>query len=182
MFDLASTFTLCLLSLHKFESIFIMVKILRMLFTQVLNMMHKFIYPQLLKELKVLIYLMIGWIRDSKKRNSHGLTEYLADSLKFLAVTGMRIRSLSTRRLRRKWQSREERKRIDIEYDIVIVLYDRGSMSGLDSENFDWSVGRSVGRSEAWSLMVRILAGMQQTALLSWCLVMGGGGARMWRR
>lgn len=58
------------------------------------------------------------------------------DSLKFPS----RIRS-STRRIKRKWQSREERRGIDREYDIVLVPSDGGCMSGSESEDSDWSVG-----------------------------------------
>lgn len=61
------------------------------------------------------------------------------DSLKFPLTNGPRIRS-STRRIKRKWQSREER-RIDREYDIVLVPSDGGCMSGSESEDSDWSVG-----------------------------------------
>lgn len=46
----------------------------------------------------------------------------------------------SSRRVKRKWQSREERK-IDREYDIVIVPSDGGCVSGSESEDSDWSVG-----------------------------------------
>ena len=62
------------------------------------------------------------------------------DSLKF--PSGPRIQS-STRRIRRKWQSREERRRIDRDYDIVLVPSDGGCMSGSESEDSDWSVGWS---------------------------------------
>ncbi|XP_020264522.1 uncharacterized protein LOC109840332 [Asparagus officinalis] len=61
------------------------------------------------------------------------------DSLRFSSI-GPRIRS-STRRVKRKWQSREERRRIDREYDIVLVPSDGGCMSGSESEDSDWSVG-----------------------------------------
>ncbi|KAJ0988232.1 hypothetical protein J5N97_006588 [Dioscorea zingiberensis] len=53
------------------------------------------------------------------------------DSLKFPS---------SSRRVKRKWQSREERK-VDREYDIVIVPSDGGCMSGSESDDSDWSIG-----------------------------------------
>ncbi|CAL9170130.1 uncharacterized protein LOC135593107 [Musa acuminata AAA Group] len=59
------------------------------------------------------------------------------DSLKF--VSGPRIRS-SPRRIRRKWHSREER-RLDKEYDVVLVPSDGGCMSGSESDDSDWSIG-----------------------------------------
>ncbi|WOL12133.1 hypothetical protein Cni_G20898 [Canna indica] len=61
------------------------------------------------------------------------------DYLKFPPVNGPRIRS-NSRRIKKKWQSREER-RIDKEYDIVLVPSDGGCMSGSDSDDSDWSIG-----------------------------------------
>ncbi|KAG1326987.1 hypothetical protein COCNU_01G009210 [Cocos nucifera] len=46
----------------------------------------------------------------------------------------------SSRRIKRKWHSREER-RIDREYDIVLVPSDGGCMSGSESDDSDWSIG-----------------------------------------
>ncbi|KAK4745665.1 hypothetical protein SAY87_011977 [Trapa incisa] len=48
--------------------------------------------------------------------------------------------SSSSRNEKRKWRSREERK-IDREYDIVLVPPDAGCMSGSDSDDSDWSIG-----------------------------------------
>lgn len=61
------------------------------------------------------------------------------DSLKFPTVSGARMRS-SSRRVKRKWQSREERM-IDKEYDIVLVPSDGVCMSGSESDDSDWSIG-----------------------------------------
>ncbi|XP_008793851.1 uncharacterized protein LOC103710045 [Phoenix dactylifera] len=61
------------------------------------------------------------------------------DSLKFRPVDGPKMRSPS-RRIKRKWHSREER-RIDREYDIVLVPSDGGCMSGSESDDSDWSIG-----------------------------------------
>ncbi|XP_073101052.1 uncharacterized protein [Elaeis guineensis] len=61
------------------------------------------------------------------------------DSLKFPSVNGSKMRS-SSRRIKRKWHSREER-RIDREYDIVLVPSDGGCMSGSESDDSDWSIG-----------------------------------------
>ncbi|KAK1299958.1 hypothetical protein QJS10_CPB13g00219 [Acorus calamus] len=57
------------------------------------------------------------------------------DALKFPAVTS------ASRRARRRWQSREERKRIDREYDLVLVPSDGDCLSGSESDDSDWSVG-----------------------------------------
>lgn len=46
----------------------------------------------------------------------------------------------SSGRVKRKWQSREERK-IDREYDIVLVPSDGGCVSGFESDDSDWSIG-----------------------------------------
>ncbi|CAI9771622.1 unnamed protein product [Fraxinus pennsylvanica] len=46
----------------------------------------------------------------------------------------------SSGRAKKKWHSREERK-IDREYDIVLVPSDGGCLSGSDSDGSDWSVG-----------------------------------------
>lgn len=62
------------------------------------------------------------------------------DSLRFPSAGGARMRSSSSRRVRRKWQSREER-RVDKEYDLVIVPSDGGCMSGSESDDSDWSIG-----------------------------------------
>ncbi|KAF4392551.1 hypothetical protein F8388_000678 [Cannabis sativa] len=42
--------------------------------------------------------------------------------------------------VKRKWHSWEERK-IDQEYDVVIVQFDGGCVSGSESDNSDWSIG-----------------------------------------
>ncbi|XP_010928584.2 uncharacterized protein [Elaeis guineensis] len=61
------------------------------------------------------------------------------DSLKFPSFDGPKMRSPS-RRFKKKWHSREER-RIDREYDIVLVPSDGGCMSGSESDDSDWSIG-----------------------------------------
>ncbi|KAM1023308.1 hypothetical protein TB2_044080 [Malus domestica] len=48
--------------------------------------------------------------------------------------------SPESRRVRRKWRSREERK-IDREYDVVLVPSEGVCVSGSESEDSDWSVG-----------------------------------------
>ncbi|KAL3514270.1 hypothetical protein ACH5RR_026987 [Cinchona calisaya] len=62
-----------------------------------------------------------------------------SDTLKFPLVRGGNIRS-SSGRVKRKWHSREERK-IDKEYDVVIVPSDGGCYSGSESDDSDWSIG-----------------------------------------
>uniref|UniRef100_A0A2P2PJB0 Uncharacterized protein n=1 Tax=Rhizophora mucronata TaxID=61149 RepID=A0A2P2PJB0_RHIMU len=61
------------------------------------------------------------------------------DTLKFPLVQGAKATS-SSRRSKRKWHSREERK-IDKEYDVVLVPSDGGCISGSDSDDSDYSIG-----------------------------------------
>ncbi|KAL6960208.1 hypothetical protein U1Q18_045835 [Sarracenia purpurea var. burkii] len=61
------------------------------------------------------------------------------DAMKFPVVNGGNISS-SSRRVKRKWQSREERK-IVREHDIVVVPSDGGCVSGSESDDSDWSIG-----------------------------------------
>ncbi|OAY66639.1 hypothetical protein ACMD2_12183 [Ananas comosus] len=62
------------------------------------------------------------------------------DSLQFPSVNSHRMRP-SSRRIKKKRQSREERRRIDREYDVVLVPSDGGCMSGSESDGSDWSIG-----------------------------------------
>ncbi|XP_048439128.1 uncharacterized protein LOC125476736 [Pyrus x bretschneideri] len=62
------------------------------------------------------------------------------DALKFPSVKGSNMASSSSRSVKRKWHSREERK-IDREYDVVLVPSEGGCVSGSESEASDWSVG-----------------------------------------
>jgi len=43
--------------------------------------------------------------------------------------------------VRRKWNSREERRKMDREYDVVLVPSDGGCVSGSESDDYDWSIG-----------------------------------------
>ncbi|URE23756.1 hypothetical protein MUK42_03329 [Musa troglodytarum] len=61
------------------------------------------------------------------------------DYLRFPSANGAGIRT-SSRRVKKKRQSREER-RIDKEYDIVLVPSDGGCMSASESDDSDWSIG-----------------------------------------
>lgn len=61
------------------------------------------------------------------------------DAVKFPLVKGANMTS-TPRRIKRKWQSREERK-IDREYDVVLVPSDAGCVSGSESDDSDWSIG-----------------------------------------
>ncbi|WOL19866.1 hypothetical protein Cni_G28668 [Canna indica] len=61
------------------------------------------------------------------------------DYLKFASINGPRIGS-NPRRIKKKWHSREDR-RIDKEYDVVLVPSDGGYMSGSESDDSDWSIG-----------------------------------------
>lgn len=62
-----------------------------------------------------------------------------SDALKFPLVKRTNMAS-SSRRVKRKWHSREERK-IDREYDVVLVPSDGGCVSGSESDDSDWSIG-----------------------------------------
>jgi hypothetical protein len=62
-----------------------------------------------------------------------------SDALKFPLVKGTNM-SFSSRRVKRKWHSREERK-IDREYDVVIVPSDGECVSGSETDDSDWSIG-----------------------------------------
>lgn len=61
------------------------------------------------------------------------------DNIKFPLVKGGHIAS-SSRKVKRKWHSREERK-VDREYDVVVVPSDGGCVSGSESDDSDWSIG-----------------------------------------
>lgn len=61
------------------------------------------------------------------------------ESVKFPAVKGKKIAS-SQRKVKRKWQSREERK-IDREFDAELVPSDGCCLSGSESDDPDWSIG-----------------------------------------
>ncbi|XP_010254547.1 PREDICTED: uncharacterized protein LOC104595498 [Nelumbo nucifera] len=62
-----------------------------------------------------------------------------SETVKFPSVKGGKMSSTS-RRIKRKWHSREER-RIDREYDVVLVPPDGGCLSGSESDDSDWSIG-----------------------------------------
>ncbi|XP_059307402.1 uncharacterized protein LOC132058981 [Lycium ferocissimum] len=61
--------------------------------------------------------------------------------LKFKSVSGANLASTSTRKVKRKWKSREERKRFDKKYDVVLVPSDGVCLSGSESDDSDWSIG-----------------------------------------
>ncbi|XP_054809863.1 uncharacterized protein LOC129311549 [Prosopis cineraria] len=62
------------------------------------------------------------------------------ETVKFPSVKGTKI-TASHRKVKRKWQSREQR-RVDREYDVVLVPSDGGvCLSGSESDDSDWSIG-----------------------------------------
>ncbi|KAK4789623.1 hypothetical protein SAY86_016927 [Trapa natans] len=64
------------------------------------------------------------------------------ENLKIPFVKGKKITSSSSRKVKRKWQTREQRRNIDREFDIVLVPSDGVCFSGSDeSEDSDWSIG-----------------------------------------
>lgn len=90
------------------------------------------------------------WLRNGKHQETKisngsslnsspdsGLWE--SDNLKFPLVGRANVAS-SSRKVKRKWQSREERK-IDTEYDVVLVPSDGGCVSGSESDDSDYSIG-----------------------------------------
>nr|GMD49277.1 Amelogenin, X like [Ipomoea batatas] len=64
------------------------------------------------------------------------------DSLKFRPVRGPGPNvSSPSRKVKRKWKSREERRRVDKEYDMVLVPSDGACLTGSESDDSDWSIG-----------------------------------------
>lgn len=63
-----------------------------------------------------------------------------SDAIKFPSVKGANIAASSSRKVKRKWHSREERK-IDREYDVVVVPSGEESVSGAETDDSDWSIG-----------------------------------------
>ncbi|GAA0152897.1 hypothetical protein LIER_11262 [Lithospermum erythrorhizon] len=70
------------------------------------------------------------------------------ENLRFRSVLGAKkmtssSSSSSSRKVKRKWKSREDRRRnrIDKEYDVVLVPSDGVCLSGSESDDSDWSVG-----------------------------------------
>ncbi|KAL9229595.1 hypothetical protein vseg_005045 [Gypsophila vaccaria] len=59
-----------------------------------------------------------------------------SESIKFPLKRGVS----STRKVRKKWGSREER-RVDREHDLVVVPNDGVGLSESESEDSDWSIG-----------------------------------------
>lgn len=68
-----------------------------------------------------------------------GLGTREPDTVKFSTVNGSKMHSTS-RRVKKKRQSRDQR-RIDREFDVVLVPSDCGCLSGSESEDSDWSIG-----------------------------------------
>lgn len=62
------------------------------------------------------------------------------DNVKFPSEKGAEIASSSTRKVRRKWKSREEGS-VDTESDVVLVPSDGVCLSGSESDDSDWSIG-----------------------------------------
>ncbi|KAJ8561397.1 hypothetical protein K7X08_027587 [Anisodus acutangulus] len=95
-----------------------------------------------------LAYTPLSWWLWSGKHQepkiSKGSVNSSPDSLELdtlkLSLDRRRNMASSSRKVKRKWESREERK-IDREYDIVLVPSDGGCVSGSESDDSDWSVG-----------------------------------------
>ncbi|CAL0331549.1 unnamed protein product [Lupinus luteus] len=79
-------------------------------------------------------------VSNSSPLNSSS-SEWGRETVKFPLVKGTKITPPSHRKVKRKWQSREER-RIDRESDVVLVPSDGdGCLSGSESDDSDWSIG-----------------------------------------
>ncbi|CAI9111446.1 OLC1v1011668C1 [Oldenlandia corymbosa var. corymbosa] len=61
------------------------------------------------------------------------------DNLKFRSITA--AKKMASSKVKRKWKSREERRRVDKEYDVVLVPSDGVCLSGSESDDSDWSIG-----------------------------------------
>ncbi|GAA0163500.1 hypothetical protein LIER_19346 [Lithospermum erythrorhizon] len=91
------------------------------------------------------------WGRKEKEQVSNGGLNSVPDwgygikepdNLRIKSITSPKMTSPSTRKVKKKWKSREERKnRIDREYDMVLVPSDGVCLSGSESDDSDWSVG-----------------------------------------
>lgn len=75
---------------------------------------------------------------SSKKSSTSDVNMLELDNLKFPLVNV--ASSTTSGRVKRKWQSRRERK-VDKEYDVVLVPSDGGCLSGSESDDSDWSIG-----------------------------------------
>lgn len=64
------------------------------------------------------------------------------ECLKFYSMKEADRRVPSNRKVKKKWKSREERiRRVDREYDVVLVPSDGVGLSGSESDDSDWSIG-----------------------------------------
>lgn len=79
-----------------------------------------------------------GSLLNSSLDLGFGLRE--PEALQFPSFNGTKKLASSSRKVKRKWQSREER-RIDKEYDIVLVPSDGGCLSGSESDDSEVSIG-----------------------------------------
>ncbi|CAI0406042.1 unnamed protein product [Linum tenue] len=88
-------------------------------------------------------WLWSGKSREPKISNAPSLRQdpdlLESDSLRFPLAKGRGMAS-SSRRVKRKWNNREER-RIDREYDVVLVPSDGGCVSSSESDDSDYSIG-----------------------------------------
>ncbi|CAK9163624.1 unnamed protein product [Ilex paraguariensis] len=92
-------------------------------------------------------WLWSGKHQDAKIPNGSSISTspdldlWELDSVKFPLVHRTYTASSSnSKRGKRKWHSREERK-MNREYDVVLVPSDGGCVSGSESDDSDWSIG-----------------------------------------
>lgn len=84
-------------------------------------------------------WLWSGKHQDTKIRNRPSKNSSTTSSDVNMLFPLMNVASTS-KRVKRKWQSRRERK-VDKEYDVVLVPSDGGCLSGSESDDSDWSIG-----------------------------------------
>lgn len=88
------------------------------------------------------VFAPLSWWLSSGKQKKELSSNYAldeSDTLK-LPLAKRNVPSSPSRNIKRKWRSREERK-IDREYDIVLVPPDGGCISGSESDDSDYSIG-----------------------------------------
>ncbi|GMH24674.1 hypothetical protein Nepgr_026517 [Nepenthes gracilis] len=73
--------------------------------------------------------------------SSSNSPSHLSLGLRDTDCKGARTPSSSQRKIKKKWQSREERRRVDKEYDVVLVPSNGVCLSGSESDDSDWSIG-----------------------------------------
>ncbi|XP_076903440.1 uncharacterized protein LOC143558500 [Bidens hawaiensis] len=85
-------------------------------------------------------WLWSGKHQDTKIHNRPSNNSSTTSDINMLEFDNLKFSSVKSKRVKRKWQSRRERK-LDKEYDVVLVPSDGGCLSGSESDDSDWSIG-----------------------------------------